>query len=227
MKARGVLLLEVILLAIICSMPPVMRAQPDNQAALVIRYTDDDVRTFCVEFDEPQISGYELLQRSSVKLEVGVQGLGTLVCRVDEIGCPANDCLCQCKGGGDCVYWSYWHRLGENWEYSQGGASAYVVEPGAIEGWSWGPGAVNQASPPPDITFDEVCRVPGASPPASAPADSKAESALPLPSFEQNTLDQESGDSPEVDWSPYLFFLMIVLVLGGLLWFVTLRRRSQ
>ena len=159
-------------------MPPGMRAQSSNQAALVIRHGDNDVRTACVDFDEPQISGYELMQRSGFDLQIGVQGLGSLVCSIDNTGCPASDCLCQCKGGGDCVYWSYWHRLAGNWQYSQGGASVYMVEPGVVEGWSWGPGAVNQAVPPPDLSFDEVCQTAATNTPTSSPTATNTQPAI-------------------------------------------------
>ena len=159
----------IVALATLWSMPPGMRAQSGNQAALVVRHGQDDVRTACIDFDEPQISGYELLQRSGFDLQIGVQGLGSLICSIGDTGCPASDCLCQCKGGGECVYWSYWHRLDDSWQYSQGGASVYRVEPGAVDGWSWGPGAVNQALPPPDISFEEVCQAEATDTPAPSP----------------------------------------------------------
>jgi hypothetical protein len=47
--------------------------------------------------------------------------------------------------------------LEDSWTYSQGGAAVYMLEDGAVDGWSWGPGSVTEAEPPPDITFDEVC----------------------------------------------------------------------
>ena len=155
-----------------------MRAQSGNQAALVVRHGQNDVRTACVEFDEPRISGYELLQRSGFDLQIGVQGLGSLVCSIGDTGCPASDCLCQCKGGGECVYWSYWHRLDGSWQYSQGGASVYMVEPGAVDGWSWGPGAVNQAVPPPDISFDEVCQAETINTPTPSPTATNTQPAI-------------------------------------------------
>lgn len=32
-----------------------------------------------------------------------------------------------------------------------------MIEDGSVDGWSWGPGSITEAVPPPDITFDEVC----------------------------------------------------------------------
>jgi len=172
-------------------MPSRMRAQTSNQAALVIRHAQNDVRTACVEFDEPQISGYELLARSGYDIQIDVQGLGSLICSIGDTGCPPNDCLCQCKGGGDCIYWSYWHRLDNSWQYSQGGANVYMVDPGTIEGWSWGPGAVNQAYPPPQISFDEVCQAEPTNTPTSSPTATNTRPALVITPQVVNT--QESS----------------------------------
>lgn len=127
-----------------------------NRAALVVS-TGDSVLQRCVAFAEEQITGYDLLLRSGLNVEVDTTGQGVLVCRIGTTGCPADDCFCACSGGGDCVYWSYWHRGAEGWAYSQQGASTYQVTDGAVDGWVWGPGSVNQASPPPDLTFDDVC----------------------------------------------------------------------
>jgi hypothetical protein len=146
-----------IILVYLWLLPDGMLAQEGNQAALVIRHSDQSVQTACVDFSEPEISGLELLQRSGINLELDVQGLGAAVCRIGQTGCPANDCWCQCKGGGDCIYWSYWLRAGGQWQYSQGGASTFSVNDGEIQGWSWGPGAVNQAYSPPDLSFKDVC----------------------------------------------------------------------
>jgi hypothetical protein len=156
-RSKIFLLIFSSILVYLWMMPDGMLAQDRNQAALVIRYSDQSVQTACVDFTEPEINGLELLQRSGLDLELDVQGLGAAVCRIGQTGCPADDCWCQCKGGGDCVYWSYWQKLSGQWKYSQGGASIYTVSGGDIQGWSWGPGAVNQAYSPPDLTFENVC----------------------------------------------------------------------
>jgi len=163
--------------AALSSIPPPMNAQVPNKAALVIRHADDDVQTACVTFEEPQISGLDLLSRADLDLTIDVQGGGVLVCKIGETGCPASDCWCQCKGGGDCIYWSYWHMQEDSWTYSQGGAAVYMLEDGSIDGWSWGPGAVSEADPPPDITFDEVCLAEATNTPTSTPTATSS----PLP----------------------------------------------
>lgn len=195
-QVRILLALVLSLLAGYWAHAPELAAQGPNRAALVIRSADQQVETACVSFDEPQISGLDLLLRADLDVAIEVQGLGALVCSIDGTGCAAADCWCQCKGGGDCIYWSYWRHIDGAWQYSQIGAAMVQVQNGTIEGWSWGPGAVNAAIAPPVLTFDEVCNgngqgtgqvTPGAAivltlPPTAVPATAAAtETPTPRP----------------------------------------------
>lgn len=150
--------------------PDALLAQGPNKAALVVRSGDQQVQTACVEFSEPQISGLDLILRSGLDITIEAQGMGALVCRIEGTGCDAGDCWCQCKGGGDCVYWSYWHQVNGNWQYGQIGSTMVQVNNGAVEGWSWGPGSVSAAIPPPAMTFDEICNASAGEPTATPKA---------------------------------------------------------
>ena len=61
--------------------------QGTNQAGLVIIHGDGHMVGRCVEFSEPQITGYDLLQRSALDLNIEVSGMGATICRIDEEGC--------------------------------------------------------------------------------------------------------------------------------------------
>lgn len=156
-QARALLALLLGMLAGYWAQAPELAAQNLNRAALVIRSGDQQIETACVIFDEPQISGLDLLLRADLDVAIEAQGLGALVCSIEGTGCAPSDCWCQCKGGGDCIYWSYWRQAGDAWQYSQIGASVSDVQDGMVEGWSWGPGAVNAAIAPPALTFDDIC----------------------------------------------------------------------
>ena len=179
-KAGKILALLVVMVGALWSQPGGMRAQGGNQAALVIRYSDDRTETACVNFEEPQISGFDLLQRSGLSFEIEAQGLGAIVCSIDGSGCPASDCWCQCKGGAECIYWSYWHKLQEGWKYSQAGSTIYQINPGSVDGWSWGPGAANQAVAPPDLSFEEVCQIPATSTATPPPSPTVTNTSPPI-----------------------------------------------
>lgn len=162
-------------LTLIAALWPGVMAQEANRAALVVVLDGGEAVTRCVAFEEAQISGFELLNQSGLAVEAGGGSLGAAVCRIEETGCPAGNCFCQCSGD-DCEYWSYWHLLEGEWRYSQVGASLYQVEDGAVEGWSWGPSAPNEALPPPLLAFEEVCVPAAAAPEAveTAPAGVEA-----------------------------------------------------
>ncbi len=144
------------LLAIAMLVVSAVWAQDSNQAALIIRFGDDRVESYCVTFGEETISGYELLERAGLVVEAQEVGMGASVCRVDDVGCSSGNCFCQCRGG-DCRYWSYWRLQDGAWQYSVSGASITSVAPGDIQGWSWGPGSVSEAVAPPVTSFEEIC----------------------------------------------------------------------
>lgn len=139
---------------------PQTEAQNPNRVALVVDYGNGSVQTSCIDFSEESLTGYELLERSNLPLTIGVDTVGTTVCAIDGVGCPANDCFCQCSGGSDCVFWSYWHGTADSWQFSTLGASNYVVHDGDVEGWRWGNGSIQTADPPPHYSFGDVCTVP-------------------------------------------------------------------
>lgn len=178
---------------------PAQAQSGTNQAVLVVAYGAGQSEAHCISFSEESLSGYELLQRAGLELAVETSGMGTAVCRINDKGCPANDCFCQCRGA-DCEYWSFWQWQDGAWQYARVGAHVQTARNGAMQGWTWGPGSVTEAPPPPIINFDDVCTN-GAG------------------------VSQETAVSePAVPWLSYVGFALILLILGGLL--LRQRRRS-
>lgn len=226
------LLLLVPAVAVVAAQPPA-QSESENQAALVIRSGDEQVDTYCVAFSEPEVSGYELLQRAGRDTVISDAGLGITVCRLDEVGCPAGNCFCQCKGD-PCVYWSYWHQQDGEWQYAVVGASTYMVQPGAIEGWSWGPGSVTEAIAPPSLTFADVCG-PGETtedtgqpavaetlPTPAGPVPSLAAPASASPAATPLSARPPDAGSGTAGWL-YGLFALIVVGLGAFLWWLQRR----
>lgn len=207
-KLRKLLPLFLLVGYLLVYWPAQLTAQEPNQAALVVRFGDGSVQTRCVTFSEPQISGYELLLRSGLPVIADVQGMGALVCSIDGTGCPAHDCLCQCRGSS-CEYWSYWHQLNGTWQYSSAGASIYPVRHGAVEGWSWGPGGINTAIAPPVTDFAAVCQTavtetptPTAFPPTLTPTltPTPAPTSAPEISFSADASAVAAGSCTNLHW---------------------------
>jgi hypothetical protein len=144
------LLLLVLLttLVVLSTSPPNAHAQGPNRAGLVVRLDDGRTITRCVQFGELAISGQGVLMRSGLE----VVAAGQAICDIEgQSGCPAWNCFCRCHPAS-CLYWSYWHLVGGDWEHSGVGAGEYQVHDGDVEGWSWGASA-----PPPLIPFYQIC----------------------------------------------------------------------
>jgi hypothetical protein len=135
------------LLLIILLLTPA-EADGPNRAGLVIDYGDGNAVTFCVEFEEESITGIEVLERAGREFVLGFGG--GAVCAVDGVGCPGDDCWCECGNPSQgCIYWMYWHLKGGEWRYSEAGAAAYPIYDGDVEGWVWGSGSTEGGAQPP------------------------------------------------------------------------------
>lgn len=206
MKRLAILTLALMLILLILDsrlgLSGKVHGQSSNQAAVVVRFDDEHTEARCVEFVEEEITGYELLARSGFTLDSRAEGMGALVCQIEETGCPIESCLCRCKGGPDCVYWSYWHLVDEDWKYGQVGATDYKIGHGQVDGWSWGPGSLTSAIEPPTVKFNEVCSA---------------------NTVQKNTVPKDdTGD--ELSLTPYLGLGTILLLLGVATLIIRLRR---
>lgn len=150
------LLRRILLLALAAMLLPgtSLRAAVPGRAGLVVRLSDATVITRCVTFQEEQITGVDLLERSGLELEIATDpAFGAFVCKIDRAGCPADDCLCAYPPD----YWRYWLLVDGAWQFSPVGASSRVLRDGDVDGWSWGGAAAGAATPLPAITFADIC----------------------------------------------------------------------
>lgn len=158
-------------------------AQADlGRVGLVVQFGDGRLETRCISISQTPFSGYDVLLNSGYPLEVDFHpSLGAAICKIGGQGCSAQNCFCDTPN-----YWAYWH-LGKNaqgqevWQYSNIGASSYLVQNGAVEGWRYGPG-----QPPSQVvTFAEICPPPTATPSraasATSPPPSPTRTASPSP----------------------------------------------
>jgi hypothetical protein len=126
------------------------QAQSSNQVGLVVSYGDGQVWSGCVAISASSATGLDVLQNSGLKLVLNYTPIGAAVCKIGNVGCPADNCFCKSPPDS----WNYWHLQGGSWTYSNLGASNAKVNSGAVEGWSWGQSGSAQ---PPLLTFDQIC----------------------------------------------------------------------
>jgi hypothetical protein len=189
---------------------PPAGAQDGNRAGLVIVVDGEQPITRCVAFAEDEISGMALLTRADLALTLdSSSGMGNAVCAIEATGCPASDCFCQCKGGPECVYWSYWRldraQSDPTWLYAAAGATQVRVRAGDVHAWSWGLGSVETGAEPPLLTLADICSD------ATVVGGDSAESPSPPPTGVPTT---------------YLAFGAVVAVLAAALWLTARRTRA-
>jgi hypothetical protein len=164
-------------------MRPVALADEGHRAGLVVLGEDGQTVTSCISFQEDELSGAELLTRSSLEVILDLSGfMGVTICQIEGLGCafPEEPCFCQCMGGGGCAYWNYYYRdgVGDEWVYSPLGAALHKARHGSVEAWVWGDGH----TPPDDaLTFAAIC---APSTPLPAPTERNPTSMPPTATAE-------------------------------------------
>ena len=141
--------------------PPPACAAGGDSAALVVD-TGDRATRYCVAMDEARLSGIELIQLAArqygLDYRLGYGGAG--VCRLDHVGIEGGECFTDSD-----AFWGYWRGTGGGWSWSSTGAASTVVEPGDVEGWSWGTGRDGSTHPsPPATSYASACGTSSPSP---------------------------------------------------------------
>lgn len=149
-----------------CNLPGT-RANEVNRAGLVVQLSADQVVTRCIEFTEPEITGYDLLERSDLAVIFAASGgQGTAVCKIEEAGCAAEQCFCDPPN-----FWGYWLLVDDQWTFASVGINTRSIRNGDVDGWLWGAGTAGSATLP-ATTFEQIC--------ASAPVSQTVPIYLPF-----------------------------------------------
>ena len=141
------------------SMPLTACASTGSYAALVVDPGEEgDPYRLCVRLPDDSVSGIELIELAGEQhgLSYELGNGGQSVCMLAGVGSSSGD---ECFGEYP-DFWGYWRMSGGSWQWSGTGAGSTVVEPGDVEGWSWGRGQDGSTHPaPPPTRFEDVCEV--------------------------------------------------------------------
>jgi hypothetical protein len=133
--AAGLVLALVFLLS--AAVAAARPAGPGSQASgvVIVQSGDHDLVARPITFTAP-VSRLRALELSGLEVITASSASGTVVCSIEGVGCPAQNCLC---GGSSSWRNSYWD--GNTWQpYPDPDPSAGppTVNDGAVEGWRWG-----------------------------------------------------------------------------------------
>jgi hypothetical protein len=129
-----------LLLLLLLLAPRHAAAQEDKQGSVIVQFDDHAqmVRTFTFTGD---ISGLDVLALSGLDVVTTSTSFGPVVCSIEGVGCPADDCFCN-----PTKYWAYSAWDGGAWQsYPVGAGSSVISQTGAVEGWRWGEFGAAQA----------------------------------------------------------------------------------
>ena len=124
-----------------------------NRAGVVVSFGTDEVEMECVSFSESTITAETLLDRAGYDFALNNDGN---ICRVEMVGCPANNCYCQC-GVAECQFWGYYQMTSTGWQRSFDSLTWLEITNGDVIGLMWAGGNFNVGVPPPKYTFEQVC----------------------------------------------------------------------
>ena len=194
-----------------------------HQAGLAVFPSDGSVYTACVSFTEDHITGLDLLQRSGLNIDTATNPTqGTAVCRIENVGCPPNDCFCNMPD-----YWSFWQRNESGWAYSAIGSDQSQVIDGDVNAWSWGIG--NQ---PVLISYQNICEgipilFPTATPTTLPPTDTPQPTQV-VASVEATATSQPATavEESQRGLGTYIVYGSIIIVLGLLIFYLIYSRRK-
>jgi LPXTG-motif cell wall-anchored protein len=134
---------------------PLACAATDQRAALVVD-TGAGATSYCVALGAESVSGLDVIRLAHEQygLDYRLGFGGRAVCSLAGVGVEGDDCF-----GAFPDFWGYWRGDGTGgWTWSSTGAADTTVEPGDVEGWSWGPGQDGSTHPmPPRTREDDVC----------------------------------------------------------------------
>jgi hypothetical protein len=147
--------------------PATACASTDQHAGLVVD-TGRQATSYCVAIGAGTLSGMQLIQLAGRQygLDYRLGFGGEAVCRLDDVGVSGADCF-----GAAPDFWGYWRGDGSGgWTWSSTGAADTAVQPGDVEGWSWGSGQDGSTHPePPRATLSSVCGDPSPQPSSGPP----------------------------------------------------------
>lgn len=190
--------------------PASVLAADFNAAGLVVDYGDGRISYAWVPFEEDELSGIDLLQRSGLDLvTVGFGGMGEGVCQIDDTGCPVGECrkrLCQTSDPGSPFWRLSQQTAPGEWTFANAGASASRVHSGEIQAWSWTGSDVTL----PAISMDDLAERAGAdiSPQANA-------STLPKVALRTEGMSSSGDSGTSSSLAAAITGTVVVLGVGG------------
>lgn len=163
MSRRFSVLFMLLVLALVIASPALAQTPVTKQVGLVVAFPEGAVHQEIVTVPEAATT-FDVLQAANIELVSADSGFGPAVCRINNVGCPADNCFCD-----PVNFWAYYHLSGTEWLSAMEGVGSYVPANGAVEGLAWSgfDASFTPTVQPPVYTFDQI--VDNTTPPVPIP----------------------------------------------------------
>ncbi len=147
-----VVLLTVVALLALTATAAFAQTGGTKQVGLVVTFPDGSTKTEVVTVPATA-TAIDALRASKQTVVTAEGAFGTSLCKINDTGCPAEDCFCD-----PAKFWAYYHLNGGAWEGAMEGVGTYVPANQAVEGFAWSgfDANFNPIVQPPVYTFAQL-----------------------------------------------------------------------
>lgn len=123
-----------------------------KQVGLIVTLADGKTHTEVVSVPSKATS-LDALRAAKLSIVTSESAQGTSLCKINDTGCPADDCFCDAQH-----FWAYYHLSGNAWVAAAEGAGTYVPVDRSVEGFAWSDfdAQFNPNVKPPVSTFEQI-----------------------------------------------------------------------
>jgi len=113
--------------------PAVAHSQDTFTVAQLVEFPTGELMPFCRDIETPT-DNITALRATELDLTIKDWGFGFTVCAIEGLGCPEEDCFCECPLP-ECKQWTFfrWNAANRAWETSED----TTIEAGDVVAWLW------------------------------------------------------------------------------------------
>jgi hypothetical protein len=138
-------------------------SQDTATVAQLVEFPNGELMPFCRDLETPT-DNITALKATGLDLAIKDWGFGFTVCAIEGLGCPEEDCFCECPLP-DCTQWTFfrWNEAQGAWESTEdttvkaGDVVAWLwTQLDTTGGWPWPPA---ETPSPENVTLNKICEM--------------------------------------------------------------------
>jgi len=107
--------------------------QETGTVAQLVELPGGELKAFCRDLETPT-DNITALKATGLDLTIKDWGFGFTVCAIEGLGCPEDDCFCECPLP-ECKQWTFfrWNAANRAWETTED----TTIQAGDVVAWLW------------------------------------------------------------------------------------------